>query len=86
MLVEILSKFTDLFVAIFTVLLIVRVVASYIANPGGQFFRGLVSVTEPVMAPIRRLLPQTAGLDLAPLVTYIVLRVVQYLIHSLLGA
>ena len=85
MLFEVLSNFTDLFVRIFTVLLIVRVVASYFANPGGQFFRGLVSITEPIIAPVRKLLPPMSGLDLAPLVTYIVMRVIQYIIHVLLG-
>jgi len=68
MLVDVVSTFTDLFVMVFTVLLIVRVVASYIANPGGQFFRSLVGLTEPVIAPVRKALPQTPGLDLAPLV------------------
>ena len=86
MLTTVLLKFVDIFVAVFTVLLIVRVVASYIANPGGRFFTSLVSVTEPVIAPVRRILPQTAGLDLAPLATYIVLRAIQYIFHSLLGA
>jgi YggT family protein len=86
MLTSVISSFTDLFVTVFTVLLIIRVVASYIANPGGQFYRGLVSVTEPIIAPVRKVMPQTPGLDLAPLVAYVVLRVAQYLIHRLLGA
>ena len=86
MFATVLLKFVDIFVAVFTVLLIVRVVASYVANPGGRFLTSLVNITEPVIAPVRRLLPQTAGLDLAPLVTYILLRVIQYVFHSLLGA
>jgi len=86
MFVTVISIFTDLFVLIYTVLLIVRVVASYVAKSGGQFYRALVVITEPVISPVRKVLPQTPGLDLAPLVTYIVLRGIQYLVHNLLGA
>ena len=85
MLRTVLSQFIDLFVMVFTILLIIRVVASYITSPSGRLFNSLVNITEPVIAPVRKVLPQTAGLDLAPLVTYILLRVVQYLTHSLLG-
>lgn len=85
MLVTVASIFTDLFVLVFTFLLIVRVIASYIVQPGGRFFTSLVAVTEPVVMPFRRVLPQTPGLDLAPLVTFFALRLAQYLVHQLLG-
>ena len=85
MLTGILADFVDLFVTVFTVLLIIRVVASYIADPAGRFYGGIVSMTEPLIEPIRKVMPQTPGLDLAPLVTYVLLRVAQYLIHMVLG-
>jgi len=86
MLVTVISIFTDLFVLVYTFLLIARVVASYVAKSGGQFYKSLVIITEPVISPVRKILPQTPGLDLAPLVTYIILRGIQYLVHNLLGA
>ena len=42
-----------------------------------QIWYSLNRLLEPVYAPIRRLLPQTPGLDLAPLVAFIVLIIVQ---------
>ncbi len=42
-----------------------------------QIWYGLNRLLEPIYAPIRRLLPQTPGLDLAPLVAFIVLIIVQ---------
>lgn len=36
-----------------------------------QIWYGLNRLLEPIYAPIRRLLPQTPGLDLAPLVAFI---------------
>ncbi len=86
MLAIILITFVDLFVAIFEVLLVLRVVLSYFVKPGNGFYAGLISLTEPLLAPLRRFLPAIAGADLAPLVMFFVLQVVQYFVHSLFGA
>ncbi|MCU9848013.1 YggT family protein [Defluviimonas sp. WL0024] len=42
-----------------------------------QIWYGLSRLLEPVYAPIRRILPQTPGLDLAPLVAFILLIIIQ---------
>lgn len=42
-----------------------------------QIWYGLTRLLEPIYAPIRRVLPQTPGLDLAPLVAFIVLIILQ---------
>jgi YggT family protein len=42
-----------------------------------QIWQGLNQMLEPFYAPIRRLLPQTAGLDFAPLVAFVILLIVQ---------
>jgi len=46
----------------------------------------VVNLTEPVLAPVRRLLPKFSGLDLAPLVTFFLLQGLDYAVHWLLGA
>lgn len=38
-----------------------------------QIWQGLNQLLEPVYRPIRRLLPQTGGLDFAPLVAFLIL-------------
>jgi YggT family protein len=78
--------FVDLFVFVFNILLLVRVISSYVANPHGRFYQGLVSVTEPVLVPVRRLLPKSPGLDLAPLAAFFLLQGVQLLLHAVAGA
>jgi YggT family protein len=40
-------------------------------------YQGLYAVTEPVLAPIRRRLPRTQGLDFSPLVLIIILMFIQ---------
>jgi YggT family protein len=83
MLTAVLLTFFDLFAAIFKFLLLVRVVASYFAQPGSGWYQGLVGITEPVLAPVRRLLPPMGGLDLAPLVVFFLLQGLQYLLYSI---
>ena len=38
-----------------------------------QIWTGLSGLLEPIYAPIRRVLPQTGGLDLAPLVVFVII-------------
>jgi YggT family protein len=51
------------------VLILVRVVFSWVA-PGARNTITTIAynLTEPILAPVRRLIPPTAGLDLSPLV------------------
>ena len=53
-----------------------RVLLSWF-DPAGrsQLGRFVYSATEPILAPIRRLLPPTGGLDLSPLVVLVVLSI-----------
>jgi YggT family protein len=82
----VLLTFVDLFAGIFNLLLIVRVVSSYVARPNGRYFMALMSLTEPVLGPVRRFLPATPGLDLAPLVAFFLLQGLQYVAHWVLRA
>lgn len=58
-----------------------RVLMSWIdptfSNPLGRF---LYSATEPILAPIRRVLPQTGMIDFSPLIVLLLLGVVLRLV------
>ncbi len=43
------------------------------------------AITEPVLGPIRRVLPQTGMIDFSPLVVMVVLVVIQYALRALIG-
>ena len=45
----------------------------------------LRDITEPFIAPVRRFLPATSGLDLAPLATLILLQVIERVLIGLLA-
>ena len=59
------------------VMLIIRVVLSW-TNPrgGGGLTAFVYQMTEPFLAPIRRLLPPTSGVDWSPLIAMLLLGVI----------
>lgn len=71
-------------VQVYVWVIIIRIVLSYFpAAPGGALARvnaGLGRVTEPVLGPVRRVLPPIGvggmGLDLSPLIVLLVLQLV----------
>jgi YggT family protein len=67
-----------LLVNIYFFALLAMIILSWVA-PGSQHPAiGLLhQITEPVMAPFRRLLPPMGGLDLSPILLFIVINVVQ---------
>ena len=56
------------------VLIFARVLLSWV-DPGGRgtIARFVVQTTEPILAPVRRLLPRTGMFDLSPLIVLLVL-------------
>ena len=78
-------NFVDLFVSIFNLLLVIRVILSYFAKPEWRFWQWIVNLTEPILAPVRSVLPQMAGADFSPLVTFLLLEGLQTLVHGLTG-
>lgn len=44
----------------------------------------IFGLTEPVLGPIRRMLPQTGMIDFSPLVVMVILVVIQYAVRALL--
>lgn len=51
-----------------------------------QLWQGLSSLLEPLYAPIRRILPNTGGLDLAPLVVFIIIIILRQALANNAGA
>ncbi|MDE2481471.1 MAG: YggT family protein [bacterium] len=66
---------------LYSVLLFVYAVLSWLPDLRGPWVRYLAMVIEPVLAPVRRIIPPLGGFDLAFLV---VLLVLNYLIVPLL--
>ncbi len=65
----------DMVFNILQIIIIVRVVLSWIShNPSNQFIRIIYQVSEPILKPIREILPITGmGFDLSPIVAFFLL-------------
>ena len=65
----------DMVFNILQIIIIVRVVLSWIShNPSNQFIRIIYQVSEPILKPIREILPITEmGFDLSPIVAFFLL-------------
>jgi len=80
----VLYNFLFLLSTLLWILIIARVVVSWVAPTGGGGMVAFIyQVTEPILAPIRRVLPPTAGIDWSPLVAMLLLGVVTRLITQL---
>lgn len=67
-----------------SLLVIVQVVLSYFMSPFHPFRQFIDRLVEPMLAPIRRILPQTGMIDFSPLVLIILLQVIDTILTSIL--
>lgn len=82
-----LAELTDLAFKVFIYGVVIQAILSWI-NPGtyNPAVSLLYSLTEPVLRPVRKLLPPIGGMDLSPLLAVLALEVLRRLLVPLLGA
>jgi YggT family protein len=74
---DVLREFIKVFAFVLTWAIIIRALLSWFSFSGAQpVFRLLVEITEPVLAPIRRVLPTAGMLDFSPLVALLLIQVI----------
>jgi YggT family protein len=68
------------------IIILVRVIMSWIPhNPHNQWTRLLYQVTEPILKPIRNILPgQSMGFDFSPVVVFLLLGLLKSALESVL--
>lgn len=65
--------------------IIVRVISSWLPiSPFSPWVRWSYMLSEPLLAPLRRIVPALGGLDLTPIVAYILLNIVESLLFRLM--
>lgn len=71
---------------ILSLLILVRAVLSWIPSVdyGHPLIRLIVRVTDPILQPVRRLLPPVGGLDLSPLIAILLVQLVGQLLVKIL--
>jgi YggT family protein len=82
-----LAGLVNLFVNILTLAIIGRVIASWV-DPGfrSQIGRVIYDITEPLIAPIRRVVPPMGMFDFSTFIALLLLQLVGRLLHQALAA
>ena len=72
------------FLSLVELLIVLRVILSWVASPVSRnpFVQLVRQVTEPILAPIRSILPRTGMFDLSPMVALFAI----YLLQSVIAA
>ena len=67
-----------LFLKVFFFAIIISVILSWVAPGGASPAAELVNqITEPALAPFRRMLPSMGGLDISPILAFMVIQLLQ---------
>jgi YggT family protein len=89
--VELLIRLVNYVIILFTVAIFARAILSFVPlvmrPPYPAFLEAITRVvfqiTEPVIGPVRRMLPSLGGLDFSPIVVVIVLLLIRRVINTL---
>jgi YggT family protein len=87
-----LVQIVDLLISVLVTLMIVQFVIGLlltfnVINRGNQFvlsvYNAINALLEPILGPIRRIMPATGGVDFSPLVLIIVLQILRIVLTNL---
>jgi len=81
---NVLELFISYLSQLLVVLVIVSVILSYFMEPYHPVRRSIDSVVEPMLAPIRRVVPLIGMLDLSPLILIILIQVISNILIRIL--
>lgn len=82
-----LANFIDIFAQLLIIAIFARVIISWFIPSGSS--RGGISqfindITEPILGPIRKIMPRTGMLDLSPIIAFLLIEFFRYLILSVI--
>ncbi|MDH3494668.1 MAG: YggT family protein [Acidobacteriota bacterium] len=72
------------FLGIYSLLIVIRIVLSWISSTGNKLTRFLMKLTDPILEPFRRIIPPLGMFDISPIVVLILLRFLQAAVQGVL--
>ncbi len=70
---------------LYIIVLLARVLLSWVqVDPRNPLVNLINQLTEPLLAPIRRILPQTGAVDFSPMIAFVVVLVAEQIVLTLL--
>ena len=79
-----LARVINILVQLITLLVIVKVFLSYFMSPYHPLRSNIDRFIDPLLNPIRRMIPSLGGLDLSPIILIIIIQLLGRIIISLL--
>ncbi len=77
--------FVQLLFDLYIIVLLARVLLSWVqVDPRNPIVNLIHQLTEPLLAPIRNLLPQGGGMDFSPMVAFVVVLIAEQIVLMLL--
>jgi YggT family protein len=77
--------FVQVLTTFFTWVIIISSILSFILPPYHPVREGLGRILNPLLDPIRRMIPPAGGLDFSPLILYLIVQVVSFLLINILN-
>lgn len=76
-------RFIQILFDVMTLAIFLRVILSWFnINPYNRFMTLLDQITEPVLGPLRRVIPPMGGLDFTPIIALFLLQIIERLLLS----
>jgi YggT family protein len=69
-----------------TILVVVDVIVSYFLSPYNNIRNFLDRIVNPMLAPIRRIVPPVQMIDFSPIILLVLLQVIEFLVVQLLSS
>ena len=89
-LIQIVALITQIIVVLVIVQFVIGLLFAFnVVNTGNQFlfqvYRSINALLEPVLGPIRRLMPDTGAIDFSPLVLILLLQILMIVLTNIPG-
>ncbi|MFC1872400.1 YggT family protein [Chloroflexota bacterium] len=65
---------------IISIIIVIRALLSWVVRYPNLLTKLIDQITEPLISPIRRLLPQTGGIDFSPMIAIILLQLIRVIL------
>jgi len=79
------ANFINMLALLLTLLVFVYILSTWIFPPFHAFRQALASIVEPMLTPIRRIIPPVGMLDFSPFIFLILVQVLATILIGLLG-
>jgi YggT family protein len=76
-------KFADIILQLFSMVLLARVIISFIKiDPKQQAVRVISKITDPILDPIRKFIPPVGGFDFSVLIVFLIIQCLRAILQS----